>query len=150
MKTCRGSMTVEAAILLPFVIIVSVMIMYFSVFVYDRTLMVSDVNTLTNVITDAPLYSKSARSVCEEEFSTIRDEHPYLSMENINLLLSREDNSVVVGLSGDWIMPLYPGYSRQMQYKKEVRTSSPIPVMYLVKQVDEGKKESENADSDDI
>lgn len=151
MKTqIKASMTVEASILLPFIIIVSIVIMYLGIYVYDRTMMVADVNTISNAITDADLYDSGIRGVMENEFNTIKEEHPYLSVENMELMIDDSGTGCVVGLSGDWILPILPGYNRKLEYKKEVRFSSPIAVMYAVRGVESLLKENEDEDSDDI
>lgn len=139
----KGSITVEAVILLPFVIILSMLLMYFTIYVYDRTLLVQDVNVLVSMSGNASLYGKSSKRICESEYTEICNLHPYLSFAEIELIYKDNGLSKDVGLKGEWELPIAPSFNRKIEYKKKVRTSSPVMIMYTTEKLLDLKKEDD-------
>ena len=90
------------------------------------------------------------KTLCEEAFSEIKNEHPYLSTENLRMDVSVKGNKVSIRLSADWVFPLYKGYNRTLSKEREIKRINPVEKMYLseiVKQAIQGEKDD---DSDDL
>ena len=151
MRNLRGSFTVEATILVPFLLAVCVVFVYLGIYAYDKTLMIQDVNAIVSIIRDENADGgKEVKTICEEAFSEIKKEHPYLSMQNIRMYVSVKGNIVCIGLSADWKFPLYKGYNRTISKEREIKRINPVEKMYLteiVKQAIQGEKDD---DSDDL
>lgn len=139
----RGSMTVEATLLLPFVITLSMLLMYLTVYVYDRTLLVQDVNVLSVVAEEASLWGKTSKQACENEYILMRKEHPFLSMNEVNLIYKDNGLSKEVGLSGQWDLPIASSFGRRMEYERKVTSKSPVMTMYTVERMLDMKRESD-------
>ena len=132
MREAKGSFTVEATILVPFLIAVCVVFVYLGIYAYDKTLMIQDVNGIAAMIRDENSGGgKDITALCEGAFSEIKKEHPYLSLDNLKLDVSAKGSKVCLRLSADWQFPLYRGYSRELCVEREVKRINPIEKMYL-------------------
>ncbi len=151
MRKMQGSFTVEAAILVPFLLALCVVFVYLGIYAYDKTLMISDVNGLAATIRDKNCASdEDVTKICENAFSEIKMEHPYLATENVKLEVSAKGNKVYILLSADWIFPLYKGYNRTIYEEREVKRINPVEKMYLTETIKEAIQGEDNEDSDDI
>lgn len=151
MRKMQGSFTVEAAILVPFLLTLCVVFVYLGIYAYDKTLIIMDVNGLVATIRDRNCVSdEDVTQVCEKAFSEIKKEHPYLATENIKLEVSVKGNKVFIHLSADWVFPLYKGYNRTICKEKEVKRINPVEKMYLAETVKMAIQGEKNDDSDDI
>ena len=151
MRSLKGSFTVEATILVPFLLAVCVVFVYLGIYAYDKTLMIQDVNAIVSLIRDENADDgKDVKTLCEKAFSEIKNEHPYLSTENLRMDVSVKGNKVSIRLSADWVFPLYKGYNRTLSKEREIKRINPVEKMYLteiVKQAIQGEKDD---DSDDL
>ena len=151
MRRLQGSFTVEAAILVPFLLALCVVFVYLGIYAYDKTLMIMDVNGLAATIRDKNGVSdEEVSAICEKTFSEIKNEHPYLAAENIKMEVSSKGNTVFIQLSADWVFPLYKGYNRIICKEREVKRVSPVEKMYLTETVKKALQGVENDDSDDL
>jgi len=142
MKEDKGSFTVEAVILMPFLILLCTLSVYFAIYTYDRAMMVQDVNSVVAVLRER----KSVSTLKKESqviFREIENEHPYLSMQNIEIEAKKEGFSNVITIKGDFIIPFWSEYSRKMEFSKEMYFVRPVQVMYetyeIRKKMEEGK-----------
>ena len=151
MRSLKGSFTVEATILVPFLLAVCVVFVYMGIYAYDKTLMIQDANAIVSLIRDENADNgKDVKTLCEEAFSEIKNEHPYLSTENLRMDVSVKGNKVSIRLSADWVFPLYKGYNRTLSKEREIKRINPVEKMYLseiIKQAIQGEKDD---DSDDL
>ena len=151
MRKLKGSFTVEASVLVPFLLAVTVIFIYLGIYAYDKTLMIQDVNAVAAMVRDENSIGRDdAISVCEGAFAGIKEEHPYLSMSNLKLVVTVKGSKVYLQLAGDWNMPLYRGYSRKMTQEREVKRINPVTKMYLTENIKSLLEETENEDSDDL
>lgn len=150
MRRIKGMITVEAVILIPVLIIVSMILIYLSAYVYDRSILVQDVNTIAVSARDHTLYGDSLEAVCEEEYSRIKEEHPYLATDNLKLSVVSKTTEVTIGLTGDWTLPIAPSLSRKITYERTVSNVSPITIMFITDKVRATFTEDKDADSDGI
>ena len=151
MRKLKGSFTVEASVLVPFLLAVTVIFIYLGIYAYDKTLMIQDVNAVAAMVRDENSIGRDdVVSVCEGAFAEIKEEHPYLSMSNIKLVVTVKGSKVYLQLTGYCNMPLYKGYSRKMTQEREVKRINPVTKMYLTENIKSLLEETEDEDSDDI
>lgn len=151
MRKMQGSFTVEAVILVPFLLALCVVFVYLGIYAYDNTLMIADISGLAATIRDRNCTSdEDITSVCEKAFSEIKKEHPYLAAEDIKMEVSVRGNKVFIRLSANWIFPLYKGYNRTVCKEREVKRINPVEKMYLTETVKKALQGEKNDDSDDI
>ena len=151
MRRLKGSFTVEASVLVPFLLAVTVIFIYLGIYAYDKTLMIQDVNAVAAMVRDENSIGRDdVVSVCEGAFDEIKEEHPYLSMSNLKLVVTVKGSKVYLQLTGAWNMPLYKGYSRKITQEREVERINPVTKMYLTENIKSLLEETEDEDSDDI
>ena len=151
MKEVQGSFTVEASIMVPFLLAVCVVFVYLGIYAYDKTLMIQDVNAIAAMIRDENSGGgKDVTDLCEEAFSEIKKEHPYLSVENMRLDVSAKGNKIHLKLSADWKFPLYKGYSRELCTEREVKRINPVEKMYLTETVRKAIQGEKDDDTDGV
>lgn len=146
----KGSFTVEAVILVPMLILLTFVFVYFSIFVYDKALMVNDVNEIVMKVHDKKEYSgKSINEICNEEFCVIRDEHPYLAIKNLEMYLEKEGLSTKVIISGDWEVPVWGDYFSTVSASATINHLDPVMIMYTTENIERIKEEPDEI-SDDL
>lgn len=151
MREMRGSFTVEAAILVPYLMSLCVVFVYLGTYAYDKTLMIMDVNGLAVTVRDVNVTrDDEITAMCEKAFSEIKEERPYLATENIRMEVSVKGSKVIIRLSADWVFPLYKGYNRTISKEREVKRINPVKKMYLTETVKTALQGEENDDSDDL
>ena len=151
MKEVSGSYTVEASALVPFLLAVCVIFIYLGIYSYDKTLMIQDVNAIAAMIKDEKSAGdKDVITICEEAFSKIKKEHPYISTDNLRMDVSVKGNKVFIRLSAEWKFPLYRGYGRTIYKEREIKRINPIEKMYLTDILMDSFKGENNDNRDDI
>lgn len=145
MKETNGYMTVEAVILIPFMILITMVMIYFIIFIYDRALIVSDVNSMVAVARNSGS-KKEALKVVGKLFEEIKDEHPYLSVEDIELCLISGIADISIGIKGKWKLPVWSRLEKEISYEKKVKFESPVDIMYMVNNIEALGKAGKNAD----
>lgn len=133
MKKVKASFTVEAAVLIPFLLFVMVFAIYLLVYLYDKTLMMQDVNSMATLISDEALMEgQSEKKLLEEEFDLIKKEHPYLSIKNPSLEIKKEGRKTYISVKGDFESP-FLGLNREMHYETGVQRHNPLLALYTYK-----------------
>ena len=151
MREVNGSFTVEASILVPFLLMVTVVFVYLGIYAYDKTLMIHDVNAIASMIRDENADNgEDVMDVCAKAFSEIKNEHPYLSTENLKMYLSVKGSKVTIKLSADWRFPLYKGYGRTISKEREIKRINPVEKMYLTEIVKKAIQGEKDDDTDDL
>lgn len=146
----KGSFTVEAVLLVPLLILLTFVFVYFSIYVYDKALMVNDVNSIAIKAHDRSLYSgKTINEICNEAFTVIREEHPYLAIKNLEMNLEKEGLTTTVTISGDWEVPIWSDYFSTVSACARIDVIDPVKVMYTTKNV-ERVTEDKDEISDDL
>ena len=151
MKNLKGSFTVEGAVLVPFLILVSMTIIYFMIYVYDKTLMTQDVNGIVAIISDEnELDDKSINEVLNSEFLIIKDEHPYMALDNFELSFKESGvNTKTITLKGDFKVPVWSAFNTSISYSRDINSFNPVGTMYTTENI-KGLLGGLNADSDDV
>ena len=149
-KKLDAYFTPEAAMMIPFLILVSMVFMYMLVHAYDRALMVQDVNSLITLVRDEKNIDYY-EEICKKEFEEIKEEHPYIAVDNLSLFFSQNEKSKpTIGIKADWDVPIWNGFSKTISYEKEVYKVRPLFMMYHTKMVREITENNDDADSDDV
>lgn len=151
MRKLKGYFTAEAAVLLPVMLAAWVVLIYLVIFVYDKTLMIHDINAVAAMIRDEHSSDRDkVMTICEEAFAEIKNEHPYLAMSNLTMNVSVKGNVVHLVLSGDWDIPLYAGYSKTITKERDVKRINPAEKMYLTENIKNMIRGSNDEDSDGV
>ena len=151
MRELKASFTVEASVLVPILIAVTVVFVYLGIYAYDKTLMIQDVNAIAAMIRDENMIGKdNVVSACEDAFAEIKKEHPYISMTQLRLAVTVKESKVHIQLTGDWNMPLYKGYSRKMTKERDVKIINPVNKMYLTEIIKDTIQGEKDEDSDGL
>lgn len=145
MKETSGYMTVEAVILIPFLILITMVMIYFTIFIYDRALIVADVNSMV-VIARNSRSKKEAVTDVSNLFEEIRDKHPYLSVEDIELCMKSDIADISIGIKGKWKLPLWSQFEKEISYEKKVSFENPVDIMYMVDSIEALGRVMNNAD----
>lgn len=146
----KGSFTVEAVILVPMLILLTFVFVYFSIFVYDKALMLNDANAIAMKAHDPNVHTeKSINEICNEEFCIIREEHPYLAIKNLEMNLEKEGLHTKVIISGDWEVPVWEKYFSTVSASAKINNIDPVMIMYTTENIERIKEESDEI-SDDL
>lgn len=126
----KGSFTVEACILVPFLLLVTVVFIYLGIYVFDKTLMEQDLDAAVSLIRDECMYEgEDASQILESYFRKMSTEHPYLAINNIKMSMDRKGEGTVIIISGEWGIPVLSEMSRTIESKREMKNIDPVGVM---------------------
>lgn len=123
----KGSFTVEAAVLVPFLSIVVITFIYLAIYVYDKTLMVQDCNAVLRSL--------------EMDETVGRDnpeKHPYIAIDDLKVSVYKRGTTYTVNISGHWKLPVWSSLNRIMTYSASVEKINPIDIMFLTEKIREG------------
>lgn len=140
-----GYMTVEAVLLIPFLILITAVMIYFTIYIYDRAIIVADVNSMAMEAMGARNKEEAVLAV-GRIYKEIKGQHPYLSLDDIELSLSADMTKISIGISGKWKLPVWNKFERTISYEKTVKYEDPIRTMYIVNNIEAAKGRFENAD----
>ncbi len=113
-----GMLTVEAAILVPVVMLLIFALVFLVIFHYDKALVVQDVNA---VIADIRAGNDEVNL----------SNHPYLLMKDLKIEVKRGYSSLTVKVSGEWNNPIWQNIKRVIEYEETVSLTDPIDVMRI-------------------
>lgn len=130
----KGMMTVEAALLVPFLIILTATAVSYIVFVCNRSMMIQDANA-------------ACADIMAGNNETDLTAHPYLMMEDISLSVSSEKGRLSVRTSGNWNCMFWDGFSTELSGTETVLSVSPVKVMRITKDILEKKDRITGKDS---
>lgn len=134
----KGMFTVEAAILIPFLMILTITAISYVVYVCDRSMMIQDANAACSDIRTG-------------NTETDLSGHPYFLVEDAVLSVSRENGTLTVRSSGTWYCPVWSDMNAVITGEQSVQMSGPVKIMRITKDIQEKKtKLEENNVSDRI
>ncbi|MBQ3891141.1 MAG: hypothetical protein II740_07325, partial [Lachnospiraceae bacterium] len=91
------------------------------------------------------------KEICEKEFLEIKEEHPYIAVDDVKLyFLKSEEGKELIGLEANWTVPIWKSFSKKISYEKELYGVRPLFMMYHTKMVKELMEKNDDADSDDV
>ena len=118
MKFKDGYFTPEAAVIFPLLIVIIITFIYFEIYVYDRIMMIQDAYAIA---TDVRM------GTFETEVYTT--EHPYIALNDLNISVTMEGLTKVVTINGEWELPVWTSFSREMSYSTEIKNTDPLNIM---------------------
>ena len=142
----KGSLTVEAVLMVPFLILISMALIYFAIYVYDRTLINQDAESLVS-------YERAAtgtESGYEEKFLSFKEEHPYLSIEGLSLSLEGSGTGGSLNITGEWKLPVLPAFDSTISCSKNLYRINPVKMMYVTDSAKELWEDILDDDPDDL
>ena len=135
MKRIRlpAKFSVEAAVLLPFLMILTVTAISFIVYVCDRAMIIQDVN------------AACADIRCDSNETNLEN-HPYLLMNGLGFHVTKENARLTVEAHGKWFSPLWYGLNKVISKEQTVYVIRPTKVMRIAMDISEKKKKLEEKD----
>ena len=118
----RGMLTVEAAILVPFMTIIFIALVILVVFHYDKAMVVQDVYS---IIADIRAGNDEVRL----------SNHPYILMKDLKMEVKRGYSSLTVKVSGEWNNPVWQRLKKVIEYEETVSLTNPIDVMRITEDI---------------
>lgn len=132
----KGSFTVEACILVPFLLLVTVVFVYLGIYVYDKTLMEQDLDAAVSLIRDECSYGENnASEIVQDYFRKVSNEHPYLAISDMKMSLDKKGAGTVLVISGEWEIPVLSEMNRTIEVKRELRSMNPVGVMLFTESI---------------
>lgn len=129
----KGSLTVEAVILLPLLLGAFITVLYLGIYIYDKTLVIQDINSIASLIRDKRSFGEeSVNTIVERAFKELKEEHPYIVLDNVSIKVKEKGKNTTITLKGDWEMPVYRMFKKSFAYEKKVKSIDPIATMYSV------------------
>lgn len=126
----KGSFTVEACILVPFLLTVTVVFVYLGIYVFDKTLMEQDLDAAVSLIRDECMYEgEDASQILENYFRKVSNEHPYLAIDDMKMSMDKKGDGAVIIIGGEWGIPILTGMDRAIEVKRELKNINPVEVM---------------------
>ncbi len=131
-----GMFTIEAAILMPFLFVVTITAISYIAYICDRSMLIQDANAVC-----ADLRAGSAETDLKE--------HPYLLIKDLSIHVEKENGKLQVTTSGEWYSPLWYGLKIGIQQEQTAYTTTPQKVMRVTMDImEKAKKTEENNDTD--
>ena len=138
-KLRDGYMTVEAATVIPILLLSFVFMVYRVIYTYDKTLLSQDLYTMA--VYGAEEYRNGSEDLAykmEERFDLLRDERPYLAASDLTMAISKEKNKIIIAGSVYFHSPLdelvpkwFPLKGKTILGNREISSSDPVSNMLL-------------------
>lgn len=135
-KNESGMFTVEAAILVPFLLILTFSAMLLVIYFYDRAMVVQDVNAVFADIRAG--HNESTPS-----------EHPYILLGDMEMEVQRKGGKLTVRLGGNWVNPVFGNKKRRIEYEKTEWMTDPTEIMRTVRDLTEKAEVINDTDKND-
>ena len=119
-----GMFTVEAAVLMPFLIILTFSAILFIIYFYDRAMVVQDVN---GVFADVRAGNNESALM----------NHPYILLSDMEMAVSRSGNKLTVRIGGNWTNPIYGKLLRRIEFEKTEWIINPADIMKIMRDLAE-------------
>lgn len=120
----KASFSVEAVLLVPFMIVCFFMGIYFVIYAYDRALMLQDAENLCCLLLLGEDISKDPIG-----------DHAYLAISNLSVTTIRKSDEVAVKISADWTLPIAQKYNKKLICSVTRKTVNPVTIMFLTEDI---------------
>ena len=128
--------TVEAAVLVPFLMILTFSAVLLVIYFYDRAMVVQDVNA---VIADIRAGNNESSPA----------EHPYILLTDMEMDVRISGGKLTVRLGGNRINPFLGKRKRRIEYEKTELITAPTEIMRITKDLSERAEEINVSDKND-
>lgn len=136
----EGYFTVEAAILFPLLMFVFLAFIYMAVYRYDRAMLFQDSCLMAEYAAeDYRTDQENYKEKLADRFQTVREERPYLALENLSMSVSKDKAWLTIKSSGDYLTPFGKSISwfededETMECECSVTTADPVTIMLETK-----------------
>ena len=107
MKYENAYMTVEASLIIPFMLLIFINFFYLLVYSYDRALLFGDsVHILTLAVRSYDNDEETLKEILNEKYENIKNTHPYLAGEGPEIDFEVKNNEIKVRAGFDFFNPL--------------------------------------------
>lgn len=140
-----GYLTVEAAVIVPFLIFVFTSFVYLTIYVFDRAMFCQDMYVLAVFAKDSGLTDEE--ELTEElsrHFNEIKKEHPYLCVNSMNMSYSIKYERLTVSGKlvmnnpiADMVEGFLMGNSFVIETQKDILLTNPVDIMYITRDIQE-------------
>lgn len=106
LKTAEAFFTVEASILIPFLIAMLFILIYVCIFEYDRALLSQDTQYLSVKAREAYMDGKDVEKELNKVMKTLSESSPYISCGELKVKYSKKRTKISVNSSIDFQVPI--------------------------------------------
>lgn len=134
-------MTVEASVVIPILLFSMVLLMYMTIYVYNKVLLIQDNYTVLIYARDE--YRNNPKKVPEnmdKYFSMIKAERPYFSTDNLSMSIRKERNELQIRSSVNFFTPfgekgisLYEDKNGVLNKDGSIYVTDPISIMLITR-----------------
>ena len=129
MKEEKGSLTVEAVLIIPFLIMVSIMLVCICVYVYNRTLLVHAAEEISISVRNCSR-NEDIKKICNAEYERLKSDSPFFFLENVECEIEKEGMSLYADISGSTKFPVLSSLNRIIGCRGKLVKGQPVIVMY--------------------
>lgn len=127
-KKIRAEFTVEAALLVPVLLLLIIVAGYLVIYSYDRALMYQDINALA---AEYRITEDDFRNTC----NIIKEKRPYMGVDGPFIYVNKAAKTVEITMKCDWAIPVLQGSARSIVVKREISTVTPIEIMRMTNDI---------------
>lgn len=140
-----GYLSIEAGLLLPFLMMVTILLFYMEIYAYDRALLTNDCNLLcAKILENVSLDKEEINDKLTELSALIKKEHPYLSASGFSMNVEHKATASTVSLSLDFNTPIQSILDSNISFQRSIPTINPVEMMYYTKSLTPKDNMNEN------
>ena len=140
-----GYLSIEAGLLLPFLMMVTTLLFYMEIYAYDRALLTNDCNLLcAKILENASLDKEEINDKLAELSALIKKEHPYLSASGFSMNVEHKATASTISLSLDFNTPIQSILDSNISFQRSIPTINPVEMMYYTKSLIKKDYKNEN------
>lgn len=132
-------LTVEAAVIFPILIYVIAVFVYMVIYTYDKTMLSQDAYLMTIYSLEA--YRNNEKDFLKEadsQFSIIKKEHPYMSISDMSMSITKKNNKITIKGEADFFAPFdslvpdwFPIGNKEITAQKSISLADPVEIMLI-------------------
>lgn len=145
----NGFFTVEASILMPFVIILYFTFIFFTEYAYNKALLMTDTGYILALAHETAVNdSENLNKKLNEAFTIIKKDRPYRRVSDFTISYSINKNLLTINSKLRFSTPIkaYSGiwfdtYEGKIEISKSVNITDPVDVMKIIREYNDIRKD---------
>lgn len=136
-RRLKAQFTAEAALLVPLLLFLLIVVSYLVIYSYNKALMYQDMNIIASEI-----------RISEEAFANacqvIKEKRAYFGVNRPSIYINENGYEYEFTLICEWNIPVFPGTNRSIVVKRNIDIISPIEIMRITDDIEDTVKEYGN------
>lgn len=139
-----GYFTVEAAVLMPFLLALTFLFTYSLIYIYNLTLLTQDTYYTCEKVREAILENEDPQIEAGKVYSALKKESPYVSCENLSMKYSKSGYKIYVDSKAKFRIPIksflgrfFNPFNEKMNVEEYTYITKPQNIMrmsYIIKE----------------